>query len=148
MDSLTKGKWQLRAAAVVIFLLGVAAGTLAPLAYRGWARGGGGPPRMMRRGDGFERMLERLELKDEQKAQVKQILAETREQFRALRREGEPREQELRRRTDERLRQVLNEEQWEKFQSEMRERRGRRGGRGGRDGGNTPSDEKQPGEQR
>ncbi len=32
MNSVTKSKWQLRAAAVLIFLLGVAAGALAPLA--------------------------------------------------------------------------------------------------------------------
>lgn len=139
MNSLTKSKWQLRAAAVVIFLLGVAAGTLAPLAYRGWARGN---RTQQHRRDRFEQMLERLELNDGQKAQVKQILGETREQFRALRREREPREQELRRQTDERLRQVLTPEQWEKFQTEMRERRGR--GRGGR-GGGPPPDEKQPG---
>ena len=128
MNSPTKSKWQLRAAAVLIFLLGVAAGTLAPLAYRGWVRGGG----PHRRGDRFEQMLERLELNDGQKAQVKQILGETREQFRALRRETGPREQEIRRRTDERLRQVLTPEQWEKFRTEMRERRGP--GRGGRRG--------------
>ena len=140
MNSLTKGKWQLRVAAVVIFLLGVAAGTLAPLAYRGWAHGGW-PPRKGGRADRFERMLERLELRDEQKAQVKQILGETREQFRALRGEIEPREQEIRRRTDERLRQALTPEQWEKFQTEMRGRRGRgRGGRGGR-----PPGEEHPG---
>ena len=145
MNSVTKSKWQLRAAAVCIFLLGVAAGTLAPLAYRGWA-GGRRAEHPQGRADRFERMLERLELKDEQKAQVKQILTETREQFHALRRESEPREREIRQRTDERLRQVLNEEQWEKFQSEMRERRGR-GRRQGR--GNGPAaDENQPGEQR
>lgn len=142
MNSVTKSKWQLRAAAVCIFLLGVAAGTLAPLAYRGWARG----DRPQRgRGDHFEQMLQRLELRDEQKSQVKQILTETREQFRALRRESEPRERELRQRTDERLRQVLTPEQWEKFQTEMRERRGR--GRGGRRGDGPSTGDKQPGPQ-
>ncbi|HLL77431.1 MAG TPA: periplasmic heavy metal sensor [Pyrinomonadaceae bacterium] len=134
MNSPIKSRWQLRAAAVLIFVLGVAAGALAPLAYRGWAHRGGGPPRS--RGDRFERMLQHLELNDGQKAQVKQILGETREQYRALRRETEPREQEIRRRTDERLRQVLTPEQWEKFQKEMSERRGR--GRGGRRGGDGP----------
>ncbi len=132
MNSLTKSKWQLRVAAVVIFLLGVAAGTLAPLAYRGWARGGR-PPHQR---DPFEHMLQRLELKDEQKAQVKQILGETREHFRALRREREPREQEIKQRTNERLRQVLTPEQWQKFQAEMREQRG--GGRRGRGGDGPP----------
>jgi Spy/CpxP family protein refolding chaperone len=133
MDGLAKGKWQLRAAAVVIFLLGVAAGTLAPLAYRGWVRGGRPHPPGRA---GFERMLERLELDDQQKTQVRQIFDETRGQFHALRRESEPRAREIRQRTDERLRQVLNDRQWEKFQTEMRERRGR--GPGGRGGGPPP----------
>jgi Spy/CpxP family protein refolding chaperone len=141
MNSLTKSKWQLRAAAVVIFLLGVAAGTLAPLAYRGWARGG--RPSQQQRRDRFEQMLERLGLNDGQKEQVKQILGETREQFHALRRETEPREQEIRRQTDGRLRQVLTPEQWQKFQDEMRERRGP--GRRGR-GDGPPRGERQPGE--
>ena len=145
MDSLTKSKWQLRAAALVIFLLGVAAGTLAPLAYRGWAGGRRAEHSPQGRADRFERMLERLGLNDGQKAQVKQILAETREQFHSLRRETEPRAQELRRQTDERLRRVLNEEQWEKFQAEMRERRGR--GRGGRGGDGPPPGDRQPGSQ-
>jgi Spy/CpxP family protein refolding chaperone len=142
MNSATKSKWQLRAAALIIFLLGVAAGAVAPLAYRGWARGD--RPQQRGRGDRFEWMLERLELRDEQKSQVRQILGETREQLRAVRRESEPREREIRQRTDERLRQVLTPEQWEKFQTEMRERRGR--GRGGR--GGPPPGEKQPGAER
>lgn len=131
MNTLTKSKWQLRAAAAVIFLLGVAAGTLAPLAYRGWAHGGRSP-RSQGRGDRFDQMLKQLELDGGQEAQVKQILNETRERLRALRRENEPREREIKAQTDERLRQVLTPEQWQKFQAEMSERRGR--GRGGRRG--------------
>jgi Spy/CpxP family protein refolding chaperone len=130
MYSPDRSKWKLRAAAVLIFLLGCAAGALAPAAYRGWARAGAGGAREQHRRDRFEQMLERLELDDARRPQVRQILGETREQMRALRRESEPREQQIRRQTDERLQQVLTPEQWQKFQAEMHQRRGR-GGRGG-----------------
>ncbi len=116
-------KWQLRLAAVLIFILGAAAGALAPRAYRAWFGGRHHPQ--------LERVFSELQLKAEQEAQVRQILSETREEFRALRRESEPREREIRERADERLRRVLTPEQLETFQRLMPERRGggRRGGR-------------------
>jgi Spy/CpxP family protein refolding chaperone len=124
----SKGKWQVRVAALFIFLLGVAAGALAPRAYHAWVRRSDPPARQGR----FERMFERLQLTAEQKAQVQQILGDTREQLEAVRRESEPRVREIRQQTDERLRQVLTPEQWQQFQ-QMRDetratnRRGRRG---------------------
>jgi len=39
MDKSSKNRWQVRAAAAVIFLLGLAAGILAVNVYRGFARG-------------------------------------------------------------------------------------------------------------
>ena len=126
MNSVTRNSWQLRAAALAIFLLGAAAGALAPRAYHSWIG------RHSQRA-GFDETIKRLQLNPEQETQVRQILGETREQFRALRREAEPREQEIRGRADERLRQVLTAEQWQQFQQEMAARRGsRRGGGGGR----------------
>lgn len=128
MLNATGSKWQLRVAALVIFLLGAAAGALAPRAYRSWTG------RQPQRG-GLEETIKRLRLNPEQETQVRQILGETREQFRALRRESEPREQEIRARAGERLRQVLTAEQWQQFQQEMDARRGSRRGRGGGGGG-------------
>lgn len=133
MDRIAKNKWQVRLAALVIFVLGAAAGALALNAYRSWARNtppgrGGGGPR-------FEEAIERLGLTPEQKAEVQQILADTREQVRAVRAEAEPRMADIRHRTDERLQKVLTPEQWKQFQQLTEEmRRGRRGGRGRRDG--------------
>jgi len=127
MDIKSKGKWQVRVAALVIFLLGVAAGALAPRAYSAWLRRGDMSSRQGR----FERMFERLQLTAEQKAQVQQILGETRGQLESVRRESEPRVREIRRQTDERLRQVLTPEQWQQFQQIKDESRGGRGRRGG-----------------
>src|SRR5918911_1454069 len=112
MDIKSKGKWQGRVAAIVIFLLGVAAGALAPRAYHGWVSRDDARSRQGR----FEKLFERLQLSAEQKAQVQQILGDTREQLAAVRRESEPKVKEIRRQTDERLRQVLTPEQWQQFQ--------------------------------
>ena len=128
MDATTKSKWQVRLAVILIFVLGFAAGALALNGYRRWGRGAEG-----NRG-GFQSMLNRLQLTDQQKPQVEQILNETREQLQSLRKESEPRVAEIRRLADERLQKVLTAEQWKQFQEEREKRRGR--GRRGRD--NSP----------
>lgn len=139
MNGITKNKWQLRLAAIIIFLLGAAAGALTLLASRAWfdaAR----VPRHVR----FEQTLDRLQLSAEQRTQVGQIFDDTRARLRSLRRESEPRVNEIRRQTDERLQQVLTPEQWRQFQGMMEEGRGsgrrgggRRGGGGGGGGGGS-----------
>jgi len=121
MNTITKNRWQVRAAAVVIFVLGFTAGVLALNVYRGLARNTN--PR-----DRFEQLSERLQLNADQKTKVQQIFSDTREQLRALRKESEPRVNDIRKQADEKLQQVLNPEQWKQFQTirdEMRERRGR-----------------------
>lgn len=122
MDNVAKNRWQVRFAAMIIFVLGFAAGILALNVYRGLARNAG--PR-----DRFEQLADRLDLNADQKTKVQQILGDSREQLRALRRESEPRVTEIRRQADARLQEVLSPEQWQKFQSMRQERR--RGGRGG-----------------
>jgi Spy/CpxP family protein refolding chaperone len=141
MDRIAKGKWQVRLAALAVFVLGFAAGALALNAYRAWSAGG---IRGEHRRDRFEQMAERLQLSEEQRAQVKQILSETRAHLRALHKESEPRFEEIRRQTDERLQQVLTPEQFQQFQQMKAEpRRGRGGPRGRRGGGGPP-----PGDER
>lgn len=127
MDNLTKNRWQVRVAAIIIFVLGFTAGILALNVYRGWARNGGGP------GNRMDELSERLQLTADQKTKVQEIFNDTREQLRAVRQETEPRMDEIRRQADGRLQTVLTPEQWQHFQR-LREERGRRGGRGGRGG--------------
>jgi len=131
MDSTTKSKWQVRAAAVVIFVLGFAAGSLALNVYKRWAR-----PNEQGRQNRFERMIDNLQLNTDQKTQVHQIIGDTRAQLEAVRKESEPRVAEIRRQADERLQQVLTPEQWKQFQQERDSMRGRgrRGGGGPREG--------------
>lgn len=126
MDTTNKSKWQVRVAAIVIFLLGFAAGALTLNAYKRWSRSGVEVSRQNR----FERMLDSLQLNADQKTQVHQILGDTRQQLQVLRKESEPRVSEIRRQTDERLQKVLTPDQWKQFQQERdkmrgRERRGR-----------------------
>lgn len=127
MDTIQKGKWQVRGAALLIFVIGFAAGALALNAYNRWGRTGAEPGR----GDRFERMLGRLNLTADQKTQVHEILSDTRGQLQNLRKESEPRFAEIRRQADERLQKVLTAEQWQQFQKERSELRSR--GRRSRD---------------
>jgi|SRR5215204_6755780 len=127
MDTIQKNKWQVRLAALLIFVIGFAAGALALTAYKRLGRSGAEESRQNR----FERMLDRLNLNADQKTQVHQILGDTRVQLQNLRKESEPRFEEIRRQADERLQKVLTPEQWQQFQKERSEMRGR--GRRGRD---------------
>jgi Spy/CpxP family protein refolding chaperone len=127
MDITNRNKWQVRLAAIVIFLLGFAAGALTLNAYKRWSRGGVEASRQ----DRFERMLDTLQLNADQKTQVHQILDDTSEQLKALRKESEPRVNEIRQQTNERLQKVLTPDQWKQFQQERDKLRGR--GRRGRE---------------
>lgn len=121
MDVSNKSKWQVRVAALLIFVLGVAAGALTLNGYQRWSRSRAEGTRQQR----FERMLDRLQLNADQKTQVHQILAETREQLQNLRKESEPRFDAIRKQADERLQKVLTAEQWKQFQQERDANRGR-----------------------
>ena len=113
MNNETRNRWQVRVAAVIIFVLGFTAGILALNVYRGVLRGGGP-------GNRFDNLAERLNLTADQKTKVQEIFSDTREQLRAVRQQ-----------TDNRLQTVLTPEQWQQFQK-LRDERWRRGDRGRR----------------
>ena len=123
MNNVAKNRWQVRIAAMIIFVLGFTAGILALNVYR-----------RLDRGNRMDELAERLQLTADQKTKVQEIFSDTREQLRAARQEMEPRMAEIRRQADGRLQTVLTPEQWEKFQRlrDERQRRGR-GPRGGPD---------------
>jgi glutamine synthetase type III len=118
MDNVAKNRWQVRIAAVIIFVLGFTAGILALNVYRGLTRGG--------QGNRIDELADRLQLSADHKTKVQEIFSDTREQLRAARQEMEPRMAEIRRQADGRLQTVLTPEQWEKFQR-LRDERQRRG---------------------
>jgi Spy/CpxP family protein refolding chaperone len=125
MNNVARNKWQVRIAAAIIFVLGFTAGILALNVYRGLARNGGP-------GNRFEELSERLQLTPDQKTKMQEIFGDTREQLRALRRESEPKVEEIRRQADGRLQTVLTPAQWQQFQK-LRDERDRRGRGGPRD---------------
>ncbi len=121
MDTVARNKWQVRGAAILIFVLGFAAGMLALGAYRAWAHRPAAP------GDRFNQLATRLQLNTDQKTKVQQIFGDTRQQLQSLRKESEPRVSEIRQQTDQRLQQVLSPEQWQQFQKMRDEMRSKRG---------------------
>lgn len=129
MDSSARSKWQVRLAVVILFVVGFLAGALAMNIYRARQR----PPRAGGRG-GFEQMLNRLNLTQDQRTQVDDIFEDARKQLAELRKDSEPKFREVRKNTDERLQSVLTAEQWEQFQ-QMTSRRGGSYGRPRREGG-------------
>ncbi len=136
METTNKSKWTVRIAAIVIFLLGFAAGALALNVYRTWSRS-----RVeVNRQDRFEQMLDRLQLSADQKTQVHQILGDARSRLEAVRKQSEPQINEIRQQTDERLQKVLTPEQWGRFRQERDELRSRgRRGREANGSGPTPT---------
>src|SRR3982751_2811901 len=118
MTNVSRNTWQVRIAALIIFVLGFTAGILALNVYRR-ARPLGG-------GDRMDELSERLQLTADQKTKVQEIFSDTREQIRGVRRETEPRMEEIRRQADGRLQTVLSPAQWQQFQR-LRDERGRRG---------------------
>jgi Spy/CpxP family protein refolding chaperone len=123
MENNIRNKWQVSGAIILIFLLGFIAGALALNLYRGWAHRGPG------RGDRFEQLASRLQLNADQKPKVQQIFNDTREQLRAVRKESEPRVTQIEQQTDQRLKEVLTAEQWQRFEQMRSQMRARRGGR-------------------
>ena len=127
MEYITKTRWKVRVAAVVIFLLGFAAGMLSLNVYRAWVR-----RNQPTHEDRIERMAKDLQLSADQKTKVQQIFNDTREQLRGLRKESEPKVAEIRKQADERIQQTLSPDQWQRFQQLRKETWGSR--RRGRDG--------------
>ena len=126
MESIKREKWRVRLAIVAIFLLGFVAGGLAVNLYRQGAppRAQGKDERYPRRG-GIESMLKSLNLTDQQKQQVDQILADTRQRITEIHRASEPQMSEIKTQTRERLKTVLTEDQWNQFQQQIKEREAR-----------------------
>ena len=116
MKNISKNRWQVRLAAFIIFALGFVAGGLAFNLYR--ARG---EPNFSFDSQGssvyrFERIIDRLELSEEQTNEVEKILSDARTQLIEVRRESEPKFRDIRRQTEDRLRSALTAEQWQQFQ--------------------------------
>ena len=101
---------------VAVFLLGSVTGAALTGLYRSRASGGGKEGRG--RGNHeqrFEKMCQDLNLTDQQAADVRAILDQTRNEYRTLRQELRPRFEEPRLKARAKIRALLNAEQQQKF---------------------------------
>jgi Spy/CpxP family protein refolding chaperone len=118
-----------KAAALVtlVFLLGIAFGVVGVLTGRRVLSGGnqgGGPPRQL------GQLMRELNLTADQEGQFRQVLADTRARYEAIRRSMDPQFQEAREQSRERIRQILTAEQRPGFDGFLRSSRNRRNDRG------------------
>jgi|ERR1044071_534026 Spy/CpxP family protein refolding chaperone len=112
---------------VGVFVLGCVTGASLDSLYRLRASGDGRHERGGRRGDVFEKMKKDLNLTEQQGTEIRAIIDQSREEFRALRNEISPRYDEVRARARTRIRALLNPEQQQRFDAENAERDARRG---------------------
>src|SRR5215475_5129885 len=111
MDKITKKSWQVRFAALGIFALGLVAGASLMFLYNARARvHRDWPPATIW---ALSAVTEGLDLSSEQSAQVEKILDGAKQQLIEMRKQSEPRIKEIRTETEEQLRQVLTDDQWQ-----------------------------------
>jgi len=117
---------------VAVFALGCVTGAALGGFYQsraGGRRGGGGEDRARKAEAHFERMRRDLSLTDEQATKVRAVLEETRDDYRRLRSEVQPRFEEPRLKARARIRELLTTEQRQKFDALAAERDARRDAR-------------------
>ena len=114
---------------VGVFVLGCVTGASLDSIYRLRASGGnrmehGGP---RDRGNRFEEMKRDLNLSDQQATAIQSIIEQSREKYRALRSETNPRFDAVRAEAQAQIRALLNPEQQQLFDAEIAKREARRG---------------------
>ncbi|MBI4468859.1 MAG: hypothetical protein HY650_05995 [Acidobacteria bacterium] len=110
---------------VGVFAVGFAAGALAMNLYLASAESAD-PGRTSGRHESkkalLEKLTEELRLAPEQAEQIDLILSETREEYMRLRKETQPRYQDIRGRSRDRIRAVLGPDQLSRFEEMVRQR--------------------------
>jgi Spy/CpxP family protein refolding chaperone len=100
---------------VAVFVLGSVTGAALTGLYRSRAAGGERPGGEKAMHERFEKMRTELKLTDDQTKAVQAIIAETRNEYRALRTELRPKFEEPRLKARARIRALLSPEQQQKF---------------------------------
>lgn len=126
MNQLGSTRLKIWLAILAVFVLGCVTGASLDSAYRLRARseehGRRNPDEM------FERMKRDLDLKEDQATQIRQILDQTRNDYRALRAEVRPRYDSLRQNSRTRIRALLTPEQQGRFDARAAKRDAERDG--------------------
>lgn len=114
---------------MLVFVLGIAFGVAGVLAGRrvlSAGNQGGGQPQQL------SELIRDLNLTADQDVQFRQILADTRARYEAIRREMDPKMREVRQQSRDQIRQILTAEQRPGFDGFLRDSRNRRNDRNGR----------------
>lgn len=127
----TKARLQTWLVLVVIFVLGAVTGVGIGGVYRSKSDASFRDSHGRHREALFEKMRADLNLNEEQSKEMRKVLDETGNEFRALRSELRPRYEELRMKTRGKMRALLTPEQQRKFDSLMAEIDARRQKEGG-----------------
>jgi Spy/CpxP family protein refolding chaperone len=125
-----RGKTRLKIWLVVVgvFVLGGVTGASLDSLYRLRVRGDDHQERRSRdKKDRFEEMKRDLNLTDEQATAIRAIIEQSREEYRALRNEIEPRNEAVRANARARIRALLNPEQQQRFDARIAEQDARHG---------------------
>ncbi|HEY3129517.1 MAG TPA: hypothetical protein VGL91_08665 [Acidobacteriota bacterium] len=109
------------AALVAVFLIGCAAGGGAAYLFLGKTRASENS-----RASRLAKLAEVLHLSQQQEAQLREIMAESRRRFDAARAETAPKFQAIRMETDKKIFAILNEEQKKKFEAFLKEMESRK----------------------
>ena len=107
-SSLTK----IRVITSLIFVLGIVAGVAGVIGYQTFVR-----PHTSRR-ERFKEVFNRLNMNDTQRAEVEKVLGSMRSNLSQLRQEAEPKIEEIKKDTDQSLKEILSPAQWQQFQEE------------------------------
>ena len=124
-----RGNTRLKVVAAVlsIFVLGCVTGAALASAYRLRAVGQGRPCPPAHQ-DFFESLQRNLNLNDQQATQIRAIIEETRDNYRQLRTEVNPKYDAIRQHARTRIRALLTSDQQQKFDTMIAERDARHGG--------------------
>ncbi len=117
----TKSRMKIWALLLVVFVLGCATGVGIGGLYRSNTNASLRNSHVRHRQAMFEKMRTDLSLTEEQSREMRKVLDETGNEFRALRSELRPKYEELRVKTRGRMRALLTSEQQQKFDALMAE---------------------------
>jgi Spy/CpxP family protein refolding chaperone len=106
-----RNKWQVIAASMIVFVLGVLAGAFSLHLYGSRQRGAG-----EQHGPQMKRIIDNLNLNAEQKTQVEGIFNDTRNRLKDIKRECQPKFDEVRKNARSQLQTVLTPEQWKQLE--------------------------------
>jgi Spy/CpxP family protein refolding chaperone len=107
-----RNRWQVIAASIIVFVLGVLAGAFSLHLYGSRQRAG------EQRGPQIKRIIDNLNLSADQKQQVEVIFNDTRNRLKDIKRESQPKVDEVRKNGRARLQTVLTPEQWKQLEEQ------------------------------